>query len=105
MAHVNPPGRPKVGRKKGVPNKITSDIREILKSILDHKAPEAEKWLEKTAKEDPARALDLMLRICEYHIPKLARTEVTGADGGGLVIEIRKYSDCETTSQSPQVKP
>lgn len=32
-------------------------------------------WLDAIAEKDPARALDLFVRLLEYHVPKLARTE------------------------------
>jgi hypothetical protein len=28
-----------------------------------------------------------MNKLCEYHVPKLARSEITGADGGAVEIE------------------
>lgn len=31
---------------------------------------------------NPARAFEMFQSVVEYHIPKLARAEVTGADGG-----------------------
>jgi hypothetical protein len=34
------------------------------------------------ALEDPGKAADLYLKAIEYHIPKLARSEQTGPDGG-----------------------
>jgi len=42
---------------------------------------------------DPAKAADLYLRAIEYHIPKLARTELTGKDGGAL--EVSNLSEDE----------
>jgi hypothetical protein len=33
--------------------------------------------------------LDIMLKMSEYHIPKLARTEVTGKDGEAQEMVIR----------------
>jgi hypothetical protein len=41
-----------------------------------------DRWLNEVAQDDPYKALDLMNKLSEYHIPKLARTELTGADGG-----------------------
>ncbi len=49
-----------------------------------------ERWLQRVAegdevlglKPDPHKALDIMLKMSEYHIPKLARTEISGVDGG-----------------------
>jgi hypothetical protein len=53
-------------------------------------AHKLQEWLDDVAmgvggnRPDPAKAADLYLRAIEYHIPKLARTELTGKDGGAL---------------------
>ena len=70
------------GRPKGVPNKSTQIVREAIANLLERNAPNMDRWLNEVAAEDPYKALDLMNKLSEYHIPKLARTEVTGADGG-----------------------
>ncbi|WP_343819781.1 hypothetical protein ISN75_06800 [Dyella marensis] len=49
-------------------------------------APKMAGWLDKVAngdeklgvKADPGKAVDLILKAAEYHIPKLARTEHSG---------------------------
>jgi hypothetical protein len=53
-------------------------------------APKMVAWLQTVAdgdeakgvKADPGKAVDLVLKAAEYHIPKLARTEMTGPNGG-----------------------
>jgi hypothetical protein len=47
------------------------------------------KWLEEVAEDDPNKALDMMLKLSEYFIPKLARQELTGADGKDLFKDIK----------------
>lgn len=69
------------GRPKGVPNKSTQIVREAIANLLERNAPNMDRWLNEVAAEDPYKALDLMNKLSEYHIPKLARTEVTGKDG------------------------
>jgi hypothetical protein len=69
------------GRPKGVPNKSTAIVREAIANLLERNAPNMDRWLNEVAQEDPYKALDLMNKLSEYHIPKLARTEVTGLDG------------------------
>lgn len=78
-----------MGRKKGVPNNTTRDVRAAIAAIAEKKAGEVEQWLSLVAADDPAKALDLYLRMIEYHIPKLARSEVTGEGGGPLKVEAR----------------
>jgi hypothetical protein len=70
------------GRPKGVPNKSTQMVREAIANLLERNAPNMDRWLNEVAQNDPYKALDLMNKLSEYHIPKLARTEVTGVDGG-----------------------
>ena len=70
------------GRPKGMPNKSTSIVKEAIAKLLERNVGNMDLWLEKVAQDDPYKALDLMNKLCEYHVPKLARTELTGADGG-----------------------
>ncbi len=72
------------GRPKGVPNKSTQIVRDAIANLLERNAPQMDKWLNEVAQDDPYKALDLMNKLCEYHIPKLARTEHTGKDGGDI---------------------
>jgi len=70
------------GRQKGVPNKATKTAREAIAAMMELAAPKMAGWLEQVAAEDPAKAFDLALKAAEYHIPKLARTEHVGENGG-----------------------
>lgn len=100
-----PKGHPKYGggRAKGQPNKTTLKCREVIALVADGMAPEFEAWLRKTAngdevaglKPDPKGAADLYLKAIEYHIPKLARTELTGQNGGPLQIQNMPDADVE----------
>lgn len=74
-----------MGRIKGVPNKTTQNVREMIAMVAEQNAPKFAQWLDTVAmgdgdkvKPDPAKAADLYLKAIEYHIPKLARTEVAG---------------------------
>jgi hypothetical protein len=69
------------GRTKGVHNKSTQIVREAIANLLERNAPNMDRWLNEVAQDDPYKALDLMNKLSEYHIPKLARTEISGVDG------------------------
>lgn len=77
----------KAGRRPGSPNKLTADVRTTIKLIAERKILEVEGWLERVAKKDPAKAMDLYTKMIEFHVPKLQRTEMTGLDGGAITIQ------------------
>ena len=75
------------GSRQGVPNRATTDVREAIALIAQRNVGNFETWLGKVAAEDPSKAADLYLKAIEYHIPKLARSEVSGPNGGPQVVE------------------
>lgn len=70
-----PAGKKVGGRRKGTPNKATRDVRAAIALIAQDNIDRVSAWLSEI--EDPAKRLGLFLDLCEYHIPKLARTEVS----------------------------
>lgn len=62
------------GRTKGTPNKSTAEVREAIAAFASANVDQMGTWL--NAIDSPEKKLDLFLRAIEYHIPKLARTEV-----------------------------
>jgi hypothetical protein len=45
--------------------------------LIEDNIPKLNDWLSKVAKDDPARALDIIAKLAEYTTPKLARTETS----------------------------
>lgn len=80
------------GRVAGTPNKVTAQAREAIALFVDDNAPRLAQWLDAVAngdpandvKPNPAKAFELFQSVIEYHVPKLARTEHTGADDGPI---------------------
>lgn len=107
-----PKGHPRYGgRKKGSPNKITREKRELLAALLDKRVPDLDAMIEDTWRgieiekqmpsgetvvgrfnASPADAAKLVLAAAEYAIPKLARMEKTIADATDeeLLAEVRR---------------
>lgn len=101
-----PKGTPKTGgRKTGVANKATREARAAIGLFVDANAHRLQGWLDSIAdgvkddedqfilKPDPVKAFELFQSVIEYHVPKLARTEVTGADGGPVIIQSTPTDD------------
>ena len=87
------PRKNKGGRPKGALNRTTASVRETIARVAERRAEDVERWLIGVAANDPAKALDLYLRMIEYHIPKLSRAEVTGEDGGALIVKVVQFGN------------
>jgi len=79
------------GRQPGSPNRVTRDVRAAIAIIAENNIDTVQTWLHEI--EDPGKRLDLFIRLLEYHVPKLARTEMTGKDGGALVYVFEKIDE------------
>jgi hypothetical protein len=77
------------GRPVGTPNKATGHAREAIARLVDENAPRLMEWLEQIAEKDgPKAAFVCMMDVMEYHVPKLARTELVGKDGADLLPKV-----------------
>ena len=72
------------GRPPGTKNKKTQAIREAYQKLTEDNLENMSTWIQQIAADDPAKAMDLMIKLSEYVLPKLQRTEVTGANGEEL---------------------
>lgn len=81
------------GSRRGIPNKVTQDVRAAIAVFAERNVGQLEAWLDRVAKDDPGRAAGIFLDMLEYHVPKLARTEVTGSGGAPLSVSIVRYAD------------
>ncbi len=86
MANPNAiPPPPGPGRPPGLPNKATQAAREAIGRFVDDNAERLQEWLDRIADKDPEKAFSLFQSVIEYHVPKLQRTEMTGANGKDLI--------------------
>lgn len=78
------PGTPKTGgRQKGTPNKVNAEFRETVRRVLESNTENVGRWLALVAEGDgsegscgdPAKALDLLVKLAEFAAPKLSRVE------------------------------
>ena len=74
--------RPGAGRKKGVPNRITADIKAMVLCALDRAG--GEKYMLEQARSNPNAFLTL--------VGKVLPTQITGANDGPVDIRAR-YKD------------
>lgn len=84
MARGNKTG----GRAIGTPNKITTEARQAIALFVEQNAHRLTGWLDEVAEENPAKAFELFQSVVEYHIPKLARTELTGDEDNPVALSV-----------------
>ena len=81
-------------RPKGMKNKTTIAAKEAISRFVDGNADKLQGWLDEIAADQgPAAAFKCFSDLLEYHVPKLVRTEVTGADGGPQELKITWQSE------------
>jgi len=76
------------GRKKGIPNKSTTVAREAIAKFVDKNTHRLEKWLDEIAEESPKDAFEAVMKVMEYHVPKLARQEHVDELGNKIIPNI-----------------
>jgi hypothetical protein len=85
----------RAGRPKGVPNKSTALAREAIAKFVDGNSHKLQEWLDEIAMNEklgPKVAFDCFMQVAEYHVPKLARTEMIG-DETAPITHIYKWQD------------
>ena len=69
-------GNKLAGSRKGIPNKATKEIREAFKLLVEGNLDNMKVWLSDVADEDPEKALNILLKMSEFVVPKLQRQEI-----------------------------
>jgi hypothetical protein len=91
--------RKNAGRPKGVKNKSTQKVRDAIAKFSEDNVEQFAEWVKRVAEDDPKGAADIFLKAIEYHIPKLARQEITGKDGEDISIKSNLDVSKLTTEQ------
>ena len=64
------------GRPKGALNRSTEEMKLTLARATNNVLSTINKDLEDIKKKDPARAIELAMKLMEFTLPKLSRTEM-----------------------------
>ena len=121
----NKPGSAKMpgsGRAVGTQNKITLTAKAAIAEFVDGNAHRLAGWLDQVAngrllmdkngkqvydgqgnivyeiRPNPEKAFNLFQSVVEYHVPKLARSEISGPGGGVIpiaAVDLKGLSDVE----------
>lgn len=76
-------GKKTGGRKKGIPNKTTTETRQLLKSIVDDKFDEFKQRM----KDLPDKEFcQLYIQMCKFIVPSLQSVKIE--DGSAVKMEV-----------------
>ena len=64
------------GREKGTANKATARLREAFTELLEGNMGRVQELFDKVAEKNPQKALELLLKLSEFALPKLRAIEV-----------------------------
>ena len=76
MAKFEPGNKVEKGRPPGALNRSTEQMKLTLARAANNTLNTIAEDLEKIRKKDPERAIELSLKMMEYVLPKLGRTEI-----------------------------
>ena len=68
----------KNGRPLGAVNRSTEQMKLTIARAVNNTLDTIQKDLDEIKKRDPEKAIDLALKLMEYTLPKLSRTEMKG---------------------------
>ena len=64
------------GRKAGVPNKATKDIKQHYADLIAGNLDRIQGWLDRVAEQNPQAAIDLLIKLSPFVIPKNVAQEI-----------------------------
>jgi DNA-binding MurR/RpiR family transcriptional regulator len=73
---ANTTGQKFGGREKGTPNKDTKDIRKVYSKLLEDNESKLQSLFNQVAEKNPQKAIELILKMSEFVLPKLRSTEL-----------------------------
>ncbi len=76
------------GRGPGTKNRLTKDIKTAFQNLVENNLSNVEIWLDEVADDNPGKALDFILKLAEFVVPKMRSAEIqTNSGGVGNAIE------------------
>ncbi len=82
------------GNRKGIPNKTTKEIRDAFQMLVEDNLDNMKLWLSDVGETDPERALEIMLKMAEFIVPKLSRTDIKAeVTDKSIVINLKPIED------------
>jgi len=84
------------GSRKGIPNKTTKEIRDAFQMLVEDNLDNMKIWLSDVGETDPERALEILIKLSEFIVPKLSRTDIKAeVTDKSIVINLKPIENAE----------
>lgn len=103
MAKFEKGNKASKGRPKGVPNKTTTELKQVINAIVSKSLDFYLEDIEAIRKKNPEKALELSKGLIEYVLPKMSKLDFSGDINhkvDKLVIEIKKQNGRSNNSDN-----
>lgn len=77
------------GRPAGSKNRATESVREEFLKLVKSNQKNLNSWILQAAEKDPAKAVELIIKLSHFVLPQLQKIELTGEDGKELLSTIK----------------
>lgn len=95
----NPTGRP-----PGAKNQTNTEIRQAFQELVEGNLSNIENWLDEVAAKDPAKALDFLLKLSEYIVPKLKAIELSKGFDTDIIVIPPAFSEAQYQERLDKAK-
>lgn len=65
------------GRAKGTHNHDLIAIKQAYTDLITHNLPKIQRWLDRVATENPEKALDFLMKLSPFVVPKKTESDIT----------------------------
>lgn len=93
----NPAGRP-----KGTKNRVSTDVRQAYLDLIVSNLPNIELWLERVAQRSPEKALEFIVKLSPFVIPKKLDVEIDTITP--VTIVIPNLNDTNDTNDTDEIQ-
>jgi len=90
------------GRKSGVPNKATKDIKQHYADLIAGNLDRIQGWLDRVAQDNPQAAIDLLIKLSPFVIPRNVSQEITFDSPIQIIIPSKPIDDRDLDNSDPE---
>lgn len=94
-----------MARPKGSKNKATTTAREAFNALIDGRLDDLNAWVDRVAKDDPARAFGMVMTLAAYCVPRPRPVDPPRPPVEPIVIRFTRGTSCRVCGHTEGNEP